>query len=179
MVSEERLPVLDKSTDKTTYFIYVVSLLSAIGGFLFGYDTGVVSGAMVFVKDQFDLDSWWQELVVSATILTAWIFSMIAGYVTDKWGRKPVIIFASLVFNVGAILMGVAWSKYVFLAGRLTVGAAIGLASMTVPVYIAEVAPVHIRGKLVTINQIFITAGMLTAAIVAGLFSSDSNNGWR
>ena len=179
MVSEERLPVLDKSTDKTTYFIYVVSLLSAIGGFLFGYDTGVVSGAMVFVKDQFDLDSWWQELVVSATILTAWIFSMIAGYVTDKWGRKPVIIFASLVFNAGAILMGVAWSKYVLLAGRLTVGAAIGLASMTVPVYIAKVAPVHIRGKLVTINQIFITAGMLTAAIVAGLFSSDSNNGWR
>ena len=179
MVSEDRLPIIEKSTEKTTYLIYVVSLLSAIGGFLFGYDTGVVSGAMVFVKDQFDLDSWWQELIVSATILTAWIFSMIAGYVTDKWGRKPVIIFASLVFNGGAVLMGIAWSKYVLLAGRLIVGAAIGLASMTVPMYIAEVSPVYIRGKLVTINQIFITAGMLVAAVVAGVFSSDSKNGWR
>ena len=183
MVLENTAAVIDKTTDKTTnkttFFIYVISLLSAIGGFLFGYDTGVVSGAMVFVKDQYDLNSLWQELIVSATILTAWLFSMLSGYITDKWGRKPVIIFASLVFTVGSLLLGFAWTKYVLLVGRLIVGAAIGLVSMTVPMYIAEVAPVHIRGKLVTTYQIFITAGLLVAAIVAGVFSSDSKNGWR
>ena len=168
-----------RSTENSTFFIYVVSLLSAIGGFLFGYDTGVVSGAMVFIKDQYKLDSVWQELIVSATIFTAWIFSMIAGYVTDKWGRKPVILFASLVFTVGSVLLGLAWSKWMLLGGRLIVGAAIGLASLSVPMYIAEIAPVYMRGKLVTVNQIFITAGLLMAAIIAGVFSSDDQNGWR
>lgn len=168
-----------KATENSTFFIYVVSLLSAIGGFLFGYDTGVVSGAMVFVKDQYELSSIWIELVVSATIFTAWIFSMIAGYFTDKWGRKPVILFASLVFTVGSVLLGLASSKWVLLGGRLIVGAAIGLASLTVPMYIAEIAPVHIRGKLVTVNQVFITAGLLMAAVIAGVFSSNEQNGWR
>ena len=168
-----------KSAENSTFFIYVVSLLSAVGGFVFGYDTGVVSGAMVFIKDQYKLDSVWQELIVSATIFTAWIFSMIAGYVTDKWGRKPVILFASLVFTVGSVLLGLSWSKWVLLCGRLIVGAAIGLASLTVPMYIAEIAPAHIRGKLVTVNQIFITAGLLMAAVIAGVFSCDDQNGWR
>ena len=181
MVDEERRPVLDKGTNLNgpTFFIYVVSILSALGGFLFGYDTGVVSGALVFIKDEFDLDPWWQEFIVSATILSAWIFSMIAGYVTDNWGRKPVIIIASIVFTIGSILLGISWSKYILLLGRLIVGAAIGLASMTVPMYIAEVAPVSVRGKLVTVNNCFITGGQFVASIVAGTFSFDTKNGWR
>ena len=181
MVCEEAHPALDKRIEpkRTTVFIYVVSILSALGGFLFGYDTGVVSGALVFFKDEFDLNHLWQEFIVSATILTAWIFSMIAGYVTEKWGRRLAIIFASFIFTIGSITMGIAWSKYILLLGRFIAGAAVGLASMTVPMYIAEVAPDHIRGKLVTINNCFITFGQFVAAVVAGVFSSDSKNGWR
>jgi len=154
-------------------------MLSAIGGFLFGYDTGVVSGAMVFIRDHFQLDNWWQEFIVSATILSAWIFSMVAGYLTEKFGRKLVILLASLIFTVGAIIMSIAWTKFILLFGRFIIGSAIGLASMTIPVYIAEVAPVDIRGKLVTINNCFITGGQFVASLIAGAFSYNSSNGWR
>lgn len=179
---DERRLVLDKGLDEKkgspNRFVYSVTFISAIGGFLFGYDTGIVSGAMVFIRDEFGLDHWWQEFIVSATILSAWIFSMVSGYLTERFGRKPVIIIASIVFTVGALLMGFAWNKLILLAGRLTVGAAIGLASMSIPVYIAEVSPPQIRGKLVTINNCFITGGQFVAALVAGAFSLN-DDGWR
>ena len=179
---DERRLVLDKALDEkkrpTNGFIYLVTFFSAIGGFLFGYDTGIVSGAMVFIRDEFGLDHWWQEFIVSATILSAWIFSMVSGYLTERLGRKPVIIIASVVFTFGSLLMGFAWNKFILLIGRFTVGAAIGLASMSIPVYIAEVSPLEIRGKLVTINNCFITGGQFVAALVAGAFSLHTD-GWR
>ena len=104
---------------------------------------------------------------------------MVAGYMTERFGRKPVIIIASIVFAVGSLLMAIAWTKVVLLFGRFTVGAAIGLASMTTPVYIAEVSPIEIRGKLVTINNCFITGGQFVASVVAGAFSMNNANGWR
>lgn len=159
--------------------IYLMSLLSAMGGFLFGYDTGIVSGAMVFVRKIFNLNSLWQELVVSITILGAWIFSLMAGSLSERYGRKAVILYASVIFTVGSVIMGVAWSKWILLFGRLTVGVAIGLASTVVPMYIAELAPSNIRGSLVTLNNCFITFGQLSAAITAGAFSYDHENGWR
>lgn len=176
---ERRLVMERRNEDKMNVMIYVLCMFSAIGGLLFGYDTGIVSGAMVFIRDEFALNNWWQELVVSATILAAWIFSIISGHVADSWGRKRVILLASFIFTVGAFLMAFAWTKHILLLGRLTVGAAIGLASMTIPLYIAEVAPVHIRGKLVTLNNCFITGGQFIAALVAGAFSFDGKTGWR
>ena len=170
----------NQSTEgKSTVFIYIVAILSALGGFLFGYDTGVVSGALVFFKDEFDLNHWWQEIIVSATILSAWIFSMIAGYCTEHWGRKLSIIIASFLCTLGSIIMAIAYNVWILLLGRFVVGAGVGLASMAVPMYIAEVAPSYIRGKLVTINNCFITGGQLIAAIVAGIFSFNAETGWR
>lgn len=159
--------------------IYLMAVLSAMGGFLFGYDTGIVSGAMVFVKKTFSLNSLWQEIVVSITILGAWVLSLMAGGLSERYGRKTIILYASIIFTVGSIVMGFAWSKYILLFGRLVVGMAIGLASTGVPMYIAEVAPSNIRGSLVTLNNCFITVGQLTAAITAGAFSYDHENGWR
>ncbi|KAH9427050.1 hypothetical protein DERP_014951 [Dermatophagoides pteronyssinus] len=164
---------------KFNWYIYLVTILSAIGGFLFGYDTGIVSGAMVFIRDYFHLSTTMQEVVISVTILTAWIFSFIAGYLTNKFGRKLTIILASFIFTIGGFLMALAHTQYVLLLGRAIVGLAIGLASMAIPVYIAEVAPVDIRGKLVSTNVCFITFGQFVASIVAGLFSYDPINGWR
>src|SRR5699024_5049192 len=97
----------------------------------------------------FSLEQLWQELIVSATILAAWIFSLTAGYLTNAFGRKWVVILASAIFTIGGFMMALANTKELLLAGRFTVGIAIGLASMVVPVYIAEVAPAQIRGKLV------------------------------
>lgn len=194
MINKTSASDTDESSniDETTYpnkpermsshhsaFIYLVTILSAIGGFLFGYDTGIVSGAMVFIRDKFELSDLWQEFIVSATILAAWLFSLIAGYLSNNFGRKCVILLASFVFTIGGFMMALAHNKELLLAGRFIVGAAIGLASMVIPVYIAEVAPVQIRGKLVTINACFITFGQFVASVIAGLFSSDHNHGWR
>ena len=130
-------------------------------------------------RDYFELSDVWQEIVISVTILGAWIFSLFAGYTTNRFGRKRIINVASLIFTVGGVVMAISESKYVLLIGRLTVGAAIGFASMVIPVYIAEVAPREIRGKLVSIFQMFITFGQFVASIIAGLFSYDSTRGWR
>src|SRR6266487_4187804 len=102
----------------TNCFIYWVALLSAIGGFLFGYDTGIVSGAMVFIKDDFKLDETWQELIVSITVLGAWIFSLVSGYLTDRFGRKTVVLLGSFVFTVGGIIMAIAPEKWTLFVGR-------------------------------------------------------------
>ncbi|KAH7637422.1 proton myo-inositol cotransporter-like protein [Dermatophagoides farinae] len=169
----------DEYCSKVNWYIYLVTILSAIGGFLFGYDTGIVSGAMVFIRDYFNLSTTMQEVVISVTILTAWIFSFIAGYLTNKFGRKLTIILASFIFTIGGFMMAFAHTEYILLVGRAIIGLAIGLASMAIPVYIAEVAPVDIRGKLVSVNVCFITFGQFIASIVAGLFSYDQHNGWR
>lgn len=180
---ERRSIVVDGPASKpkapVTRLLICTTILSAVGGFLFGYDTGVVSGAMIQLRSHFQLNYLWQELVVSVTIAGAWAFAIVAGMATDSFGRKPVILVASFVFTVGALLMGLAFNKGMLLGGRLIVGAGIGLASMTVPVYIAEVSPAELRGFLVTINQVFITGGQFVASIVDGLFSSDTENGWR
>lgn len=117
--------------------------------------------------------------MVSSTILSAWIFSLVAGGLTDWLGRKKVILLASITFTVGGFLMALAVTKIDLLVGRFIVGSAVGLASMAIPVYIAEVAPVEIRGRLVTINNVCITFGQFIASILAGVFSYDEQNGFR
>ncbi|XP_066996828.2 proton myo-inositol cotransporter [Anabrus simplex] len=170
--------IVQKRKAKTPAFIYVLTFLSTIGGFLFGYDTGVVSGAMILIRDEFRLNTEWHEAIVSVTIAAAWMFSLIGGWLTDKFGRKPVILLASLVFTAGSIIMGVATNKEILLVGRIVVGVGIGIASMSVPVYIAESALPEARGHLVTVNTLFITCGQFVAAAVCGFFSKHID-GWR
>lgn len=158
--------------------IYLLTLLSAIGGFLFGYDTGVVSGAMILIREEFELSTVWHELIVSATIGAAFLSALVAGQATDRFGRRPVILCASLVFLVGAIVMGAAPEKVTLLVGRIIVGIGIGFASMAVPVYLSEVSPLHLRGRITVVNNIFITGGQVVSSIVAGAFS-EVKMGWR
>lgn len=189
MIPSPVVPGADESTPliltanalkEHTVYIYLVAFLSAIGGLLFGYDTGVISGAMIFIRDVFGLNEWWQEAIVSSTLLAAWIFSILSGSATNRLGRKPVIILSSFIFVMGSVLMGLAWNKVALLAGRLIVGAGVGLASMTVPMYIAEVAPSSIRGQLVMINMCCITGGQFIASIIAYWFSHiHGDEGWR
>lgn len=168
------------STTSKPIFIYIVSLLSAIGGFLFGYDTGIVSGAMLLIKADMALNDLWQELIVSMTVAFAWIFSSIAGIFTDAFGRRPVVLVASFLFFIGSVVMAIAMDKWILLAGRAIAGAGIGLASMVVPMYIAEVAPDDVRGSLVTLNNCFITGGQFIAAVLAAFLSYFEHNiAWR
>ncbi|XP_075250865.1 proton myo-inositol cotransporter-like isoform X2 [Convolutriloba macropyga] len=160
-------------------FLILLSLLSAIGGFLFGYDTGVISGALVLIKDDFHLSDVWQEAIVASTVGVAGLFSLLGGALNELCGRKPVIMSSSLIFVVGAVVMAISPDKEVLLVGRIVVGVGLGLASVTSPMYIGEVAPASIRGNLVVMNTAMITGGQLVASVVAGLFSGDTENGWR
>ncbi|XP_056101727.1 proton myo-inositol cotransporter-like [Rhinichthys klamathensis goyatoka] len=163
----------------TPCFVYTLAFFSALGGFLFGYDTGVVSGAMLLLKREMNLSSLWQELLVSITVGAAAVSALAGGFLNGLFGRRICILLASFIFSAGGILLSVAHSKEVLLCGRLTVGLGIGIASMTVPVYIAEVSPSHLRGQLVTINTLFITGGQFVASVVDGLFSYLPHDGWR
>ncbi|KAH8871768.1 Proton myo-inositol cotransporter [Schistosoma japonicum] len=157
----------------------VITCLSALGGFLFGYDTGVISGAMIQLREHFNLSYAYQEIIVSISLLAAAIGCPVSAVLSDYIGRKIVIIIASVIFTIGAIVMGVSYDKISLLTGRLIVGLGIGVASMSVPVYIAEISPGHMRGALVTLNTVFITAGQVVAGIVDAIFISDEVNGWR
>uniref|UniRef100_A0A8C5WZE5 Solute carrier family 2 member 13 n=1 Tax=Laticauda laticaudata TaxID=8630 RepID=A0A8C5WZE5_LATLA len=165
--------------DEPAAFVYVVAAFSALGGFLFGYDTGVVSGALLLLKKELHLDAAWQELLVSGTVGAAALAALLGGALNGCWGRRACILLASLVFAAGAVLLAAAPDKETLLGGRLVVGLGIGIASMTVPVYIAEVAPPHLRGRLVTINTLFITGGQFFASVVDGAFSYFPKGGWR
>ena len=165
---------------KFTLVVFWASVLSAIGCFLFGYDTGIVSGSMIYIKEDFNLDSFWQEFEVSITIIGACIFACLSGPSSSRLGRKKMILSAAFVFTVGSVIMAIAWEKYSLLVGRFIAGAGIGYASTTVPTYIAEVAPIQFRGAFVTLSYVFIVLGQLIAAIIAGLCSKlPEKVGWR
>ncbi|KAF6024403.1 SLC2A13 [Bugula neritina] len=164
--------------EKTPYFLYAFTALAAIGGFLFGYDTGIISGAILLIREDFRLNTAWQEFIVASTIGSAAVFALVGGYLNDKVGRKPVILLASVFFTSGSLCMAFADDKYMLVIGRIIVGTGIGLSSTTTPMYIAESAPAPIRGRLVSVNIVMLAAGQFIANCVAGAFSFNSY-GWR
>ena len=115
-----------KEREQTPCFVYVLTFFSALGGFLFGYDTSVISGAMILLRSEFGLSSLWQELIVSVTLGTAALFAVVGGCMNDRLGRRTVILAACIVFTAAGICMGIAIDKYMLLAGRVVAGAAIG-----------------------------------------------------
>ncbi|KAG7260612.1 hypothetical protein CRUP_008634 [Coryphaenoides rupestris] len=176
----DRLQGQDAGGPPTPWFVFVLTFFSALGGFIFGYDTGVVSGAMLLLKREMgSMDALWQELVVSSTVGAAAVSALLGGALNGALGRRVCILLASGVFAVGGVVLSIAPDKVTLLLGRVIVGLGIGVASMTVPVYIAEVSPPHLRGQLVTLNNLFITGGQLIASLVDGAFSYMHRDGWR
>lgn len=161
-----------------SWFVILLTTTAAMGGFLFGYDTGVISGAMLLIDSDFNLTDFQEETVVGITVGFAAVASLAGGPAMQRWGRRPVILLAGAWLTVGAVVLAAAQSYGELVFGRLIVGVGIGLASLATPVYIAEAAPAHLRGKLVTLNTLFITGGQVIAGIVAGSFSK-VNGGWR
>lgn len=149
----------------------------AMGGFLFGFDTGVVSGALLYVKKDFDLNSFEQGSVVSVLLIGAVIGAMTAGRLSDMLGRRKSLGLVGGVFILGTILVAAANGYAVLITGRVILGLAVGAASATVPVYLSEISPMDIRGRLLTMNQLMITLGILIAYLVNLAFSTIEN--WR
>jgi sugar porter (SP) family MFS transporter len=158
--------------------VFWSSAITALGGLLFGYDTGVVSGALLFLHNSFgDISSLQKELVTSLLLVGAAVGAAGAGRLADRFGRKPLILATAMVFVVG--VLGAAFSpEYVFLvAMRFVIGLAVGSASMSVPLYIGELAPARYRGALVSFNQLAITSGILISFLIDYWLASSQN--WR
>ncbi|HED03148.1 MAG TPA: sugar porter family MFS transporter [Candidatus Fraserbacteria bacterium] len=151
---------------KKDRFVYVAAFFAALGGLLFGYDTGVISGAILFVKQQFALTPGMEGVVVSAVLAGAVIGAIAGGPLSDRYGRRPVIIAAAILFALGAAGTALAPGVYLLIAGRVVVGVAIGVASLIAPMYIAEIAPHKIRGSLVALNQLALTVGIVISYLV-------------
>ncbi|CAM9498923.1 unnamed protein product [Phaeothamnion confervicola] len=164
--------------DRASVFVIFLTLVAAVGGFLFGYDTGVISGAMLKIREEFGLSEWEQEVVVSVTVAGAIAGSVFGGPANQRFGRRPVILFSAATFTLGAILMAAARSFFALACGRLVVGVGIGIASLTAPIYIAEAAPSHLRGTLLTLNTLLITVGQVSAGVVDGVLAH-ADGGWR
>lgn len=140
----------------------------------------MISGALNFLRDGWDLTTGQLEIVTTAVLVGAVVGAASSGRITDILGRKKVIIFTAVIFAVGAIGTGLAPSISFLIAGRIVIGIAIGIASFTVPLYISEISPTRNRGALVTLNQLMITIGILASYISDYLIADDANlESWR
>jgi sugar porter (SP) family MFS transporter len=157
--------------------VVMTAAIAGLGGLLFGYDTGIIASALLFVKKDFDLGSFEQGMVVSAVPVGAVFGAAIAGQAADRLGRRYVIIAAAVVFIVGALVSAAAQALAVLVIARVLLGVAVGLASANAPVYISEVAPPEARGRLVSYFQLSVTVGILVAYLVGLAFSGI--DGWR
>jgi len=153
---------LTASGTKSRY-VYFVAAMCALGGLLFGYDTGVISGALLFIKKDFALSASMQGFVVSALLAGALVGAIACGPLSDRFGRRKIVILAALVFAVGAVAAALAPGAAFLVGARVVLGLAVGLASVVVPLYLAEISPPDVRGTLVTLNQLMITVGILAA----------------
>ena len=158
-------------------YVYAVSAIAGLGGMLFGYDTGVISGALLFIREEFGLSAFLQGAVVSSLLVGATIGALVAGPFADRFGRRAVLISAAIVFALGALLAALAPSAAVLIVARFVLGLAVGTASLMVPLYIAEMAPAEVRGALVNFNQLMITVGILVSYLIGYAFASAE--GWR
>ena len=163
--------------------VVITSAITALGGLLFGYDTGVISGALLYVTHDLGystahpMSSFQQELVTSLLLVGAVIGASIAGRVADQIGRRKTVLITALIFIVGVLLAAFSPSLAVLLIARLVIGVAVGGASMVVPLYIGEAAPPHIRGALVSLNQLAITIGILVSYLTDYWLAGTQN--WR
>jgi MFS transporter, SP family, sugar:H+ symporter len=154
-----------------------IFFFGALGGLLFGYDTGVISGALLFVTDEFALSPFMQGAVVAALLLGAMVGAAAAGPLSDRMGRRRLIIAAAVTFTVGALAAAAAPSAGALVAARFVLGLAVGSAALVVPLYLAEIAPTKIRGAIASLNQLMIVVGILAAFIVNAILASSGD--WR
>lgn len=174
-------PTFIASTSGANSFLWALTASACVSGLLFGYDTGVISSTLVSVGSDLSsraLTTLDKSLITSCTSLFALVASPIAGLLADGVGRKKVILFADALFIGGALWQAITTSVWGMILGRSTVGLAIGAASLIVPLYISELAPGHLRGRLVTVQLLFVTGGQAIAYIIGWAFST-MPGGWR
>lgn len=165
---------------QTGKFAWLVSITAAIGGMLFGYDTGIISAVLIYIRQDLghELSASEKELITSITSGGAFIGALFAGLSADRYGRKAAIYVGCALFIVGAVIQAAAFSIAQMTVGRFVVGAGVGSAAAIVPMYIAEVSPAKYRGRMVGLDNMCITGGQLVSYGIGSAFSSVAG-GWR
>ncbi|XP_057429767.1 probable inositol transporter 2 [Lotus japonicus] len=162
-------------------YVLRLAFSAGIGGFLFGYDTGVISGALLYIRDDFkavDRETWLQEAIVSMALAGAIIGAAVGGWINDRFGRKTAILLADTLFFIGAVVMASAMNPAILIVGRVFVGLGVGMASMASPLYISEASPTRVRGALVSLNGFLITGGQFLSYVINLAFTSAPGT-WR
>lgn len=160
-------------------YIIAISFISALGGYLFGFDFAVIAGALPFLQHQFGLNAYWEGFATGSLALGAIVGCIIAGTLAERYGRKTGLISAAAIFTVSCLAMAFAPSRDFFIGARFCAGIGVGMASMLSPMYIAEISPAHLRGRMVAINQLTIVLGILITNLVNYTLRNSGEDAWR
>ncbi|EJG0128031.1 sugar porter family MFS transporter [Staphylococcus pseudintermedius] len=155
----------------------MIFFIGALGGLLYGYDMGVISGALLYLKDDIPLNAYTEGLVVSSMLVGAIVGAGLSGPLSEKLGRRRLVFMISIVFIIGALILALAPTMEILVLGRVIIGLAVGGSTAIVPVYLSELAPTDARGSLSSLNQLMITIGILASYLVNYAFAPIE--GWR
>ena len=160
-------------------YILGISFISALGGYLFGFDFAVITGALPFLRDVFGLSAWWEGFLTGSLALGCIVGTLVAGNIADRLGRRPGLMFSAVIFAFSSIGMALSNQLDVFVAFRFMAGIGVGMASILSPMYIAEISPASVRGRNVAINQLTIVIGILVTNIVNYSLADNGPEAWR
>jgi len=175
------LAVVAEGEERTTWFVWILVMCSTISGLLFGYDTGVISGALVTIGSDLgpaSLSDGQKEFITSSTTLGALLGGLTGGILSDWTGRRLVLGIADIIFIGGAIGQAVCHDVWSMIGGRFLIGVGVGLAACIAPLYIQELSPTRLRGRMVVLNVVMITLGQVIAYGIGAAFSQ-VHGGWR
>ena len=156
----------------------VVVFLAAMGGFLFGYDLGLVSGALEYIEEDLHLSEWQDELIVMAAKAGAFFGTFIGGAAMLAYGRRPCIACSAIFFIAGPVMMAAAANATLLVVGRFSIGIGIGVSAVVVPAYLGELSPAHLRGRIVAVYEVAVALGMFVAPLV-DFTLKDLESQWR
>ena len=171
--------VTERPIQGSVGYVYRLAFVAALGGLLFGYDTAVISGAIDFLAQRFDLDAYWKGWAAGCALLGCMIGASCAGWISDRLGRRTALTISAVLFLVSAIGSAFPRTLTEFIIARIIGGVGVGIASMLSPLYIAEAAPAAIRGRLVSLNQLAIVFGMLVVYYVNSIVANQGDEAWN
>lgn len=160
-------------------YIIGIAFISALGGYLFGFDFAVIAGALPFLRTTFHLSSWWEGFLTGSLALGCIVGCLIAGGLADRYGRRPGLMLSAALFAASSLGMAFSVGIRQFIGMRFCGGIGVGMASMLSPMYIAEISPAAMRGRNVAINQLTIVAGILITNLVNYLLANRGADAWR